>query len=130
MRQQCGTEASGPPSACASGPARSRASIGIAVFRDGKRKGQSPYDLLGLKWLSSDWWRLLQRDPEELEQKGYPSDYPLCSHTVDGLLVRRSAMPPGGMTHGTAHDDSLMVCCPRCDRTLCAELDHEFRSLP
>jgi hypothetical protein len=39
------------------------------VFRDGKRKGQSPYDLLGLKLPSSDWLRLLQMDPEELEQK-------------------------------------------------------------
>jgi hypothetical protein len=39
------------------------------VFRDGKRKGKSPYDLLGLKLPSSDWWQLLQMDPEELEQK-------------------------------------------------------------
>lgn len=39
------------------------------VFREGKRKGKSPYDLLGLKLPSSDWLRLLQMDPEELEQK-------------------------------------------------------------
>ena len=39
------------------------------VFRDGKRKGQSPYDLLGLHLPNSDWLQLLQMDPEELEQK-------------------------------------------------------------
>ena len=39
------------------------------VFRDGKRKGQRPDDLLGWKLPSSDGLRLLQMDPEELEQK-------------------------------------------------------------
>lgn len=39
------------------------------VFREGKRKGKSPYDLLGLKLPSSDWWSILQMDPEELEKK-------------------------------------------------------------
>jgi hypothetical protein len=39
------------------------------VFREGKRKGQSPYELLGLHLPSSDWWQLLQMAPEELEQK-------------------------------------------------------------
>jgi hypothetical protein len=39
------------------------------VFREGKRKGKSPYDLLGLHLPSSDWWQLLQMAPEELEQK-------------------------------------------------------------
>jgi hypothetical protein len=39
------------------------------VFREGKRKGQSPYELLGLKLPTSDWWQLLQMDPQELEQK-------------------------------------------------------------
>jgi hypothetical protein len=38
------------------------------VLRDGKRKGHCPYDLLGLKLPTSDWWQLLQMDPEELEQ--------------------------------------------------------------
>jgi hypothetical protein len=38
------------------------------VFRDGKRKGRSPYDLLGLKLPNANWWQLLQMDPEELEQ--------------------------------------------------------------
>jgi hypothetical protein len=37
--------------------------------REGKRKGKSPYDLLGLHLPSSDWWQLLQMAPEELEQK-------------------------------------------------------------
>ena len=39
------------------------------VFREGKRKGKSPYALLGLHLPSSNWWQLLQMDPEELEQK-------------------------------------------------------------
>ena len=39
------------------------------VFREGKRKGQSPYDLRGLHLPKSNWWQLLQMDPEELEQK-------------------------------------------------------------
>ena len=39
------------------------------VFREGKRKGKSPYELLGLKLPCSDWWERLQIDPEELEQK-------------------------------------------------------------
>jgi len=39
------------------------------VFREGKRKGQRPYDLLGLHLPSSNWWQLLQMAPEELEQK-------------------------------------------------------------
>ena len=39
------------------------------VFREGKRKGRRPYDLLGLKLPTSDWWQLLQMDPEELGQK-------------------------------------------------------------
>jgi hypothetical protein len=39
------------------------------VFREGKRKERSPYELLGLKLPTSDWWQLLQMDPKELEQK-------------------------------------------------------------
>ena len=39
------------------------------VLREGKRKGHSPYDLLGLHGPSSDWWQLLQMAPEEVEQK-------------------------------------------------------------
>jgi hypothetical protein len=35
------------------------------VFREGKRKGSRPYDLLGLPLPTSDWWQLLQMDPEE-----------------------------------------------------------------
>src|SRR5215831_9655017 len=35
------------------------------VFREGKRKGQSPYELLGLHLPSSNWWQLLQMTPEE-----------------------------------------------------------------
>jgi hypothetical protein len=39
------------------------------VFREGKRKERSPYELLGLKLPTADWWQLLQMDPQELEQK-------------------------------------------------------------
>ena len=39
------------------------------VFREGKRKKRSPYELLGLKLPTSDWWQLLQMDPQELEQE-------------------------------------------------------------
>lgn len=39
------------------------------VFREGKRKGHCPYELLGLKLPTSNWWKLLQMDPEELEQQ-------------------------------------------------------------
>jgi hypothetical protein len=39
------------------------------IFREGKRTGKSPYDLLGLPLASLDWWQLLQMAPEELEQK-------------------------------------------------------------
>jgi hypothetical protein len=38
-------------------------------FRHGKRRGQCPYKLLGLKLPTSDWWTLLQMDPKALEQK-------------------------------------------------------------
>jgi hypothetical protein len=39
------------------------------AFEGGKRKGRSPYELLGLKLPTSDWWELLQMDPQELKQK-------------------------------------------------------------
>jgi hypothetical protein len=39
------------------------------VFREGKRTGKRPYELLGLHLPSSNWWQLLQMTPEELAQK-------------------------------------------------------------
>jgi hypothetical protein len=39
------------------------------VFREGKRKGQSPYELLGLHLPSSDWWQLLQMTPAMVRTK-------------------------------------------------------------
>lgn len=39
------------------------------LFREGKRKGHCPYELLGLNLPTEDWWHLLQMDPKELEQK-------------------------------------------------------------
>ena len=38
------------------------------AFRHGKRRGACPYELLGLKLPTSDWWTLLQMDPKELEK--------------------------------------------------------------
>jgi hypothetical protein len=39
------------------------------TFTHGKRRGTSPYQLLGIGLPTDDWWELLQMDPEELEQK-------------------------------------------------------------
>jgi hypothetical protein len=39
------------------------------LFRDGKRKGHCPYELLGLTLPTSHWWELLQMDPKELAHK-------------------------------------------------------------
>jgi len=44
---------------------RKRLSWNGRVFREGKRKGQSPDALLGLKLPTSDWWQLLQMNPKE-----------------------------------------------------------------
>jgi hypothetical protein len=38
-------------------------------FRTGKRKGKTPYDLLGLKLPTTDWWQLLKIPPEQLRQQ-------------------------------------------------------------
>jgi hypothetical protein len=38
-------------------------------FQPGKRKAHCPYELLGLKLPTYDWWTLLQMDPKTLEQK-------------------------------------------------------------
>ena len=35
------------------------------VFGEGTRTGRSPYELLGLQLPTSDWWHLLQMDPQE-----------------------------------------------------------------
>ena len=37
-----------------------RLSWNCQVFREGKRKRRSPYELLGLQLPTSDWWELLQ----------------------------------------------------------------------
>ena len=39
------------------------------VFAAGKRKGQCPYRLLGVRLPTYDPWALLQTDPEELTQE-------------------------------------------------------------
>jgi hypothetical protein len=38
-------------------------------FRTGQRKDQSPYERLGLKLPTADWWELLQMPPEQLRDK-------------------------------------------------------------
>ena len=38
-------------------------------FAEGKRRGRSPYEHLGLKLPTYDFWELLQKDPAELEQE-------------------------------------------------------------
>jgi hypothetical protein len=39
------------------------------AFRDGKRKEKSPYEHLGLRLPSYDFWELLHTDPQQLEQQ-------------------------------------------------------------
>jgi tetratricopeptide (TPR) repeat protein len=39
------------------------------AFAQGKRKKQCPYQHLGLRLPTYDWWELLQMSPDELEQK-------------------------------------------------------------
>ena len=39
------------------------------AFRAGKRKGQSPYERLGLKLPPGSWWDWLQKSPEQLAQE-------------------------------------------------------------
>jgi hypothetical protein len=39
------------------------------TFAEGKRKKRCPYEHLGLKLPTDDWWELLQTAPDELQQK-------------------------------------------------------------
>ena len=39
------------------------------VFAGGKRRGRCPYEHLGVRLPTYDFWELLQRDPEELAQE-------------------------------------------------------------
>jgi hypothetical protein len=39
------------------------------IFRGGKRRDQSPYELLGLGQPTCDFWELLQKDPTQLAQE-------------------------------------------------------------
>jgi predicted metal-dependent hydrolase len=38
-------------------------------FRTGRRKGHTPYALLGIPLPTTDWWQLLNTDPEELRKQ-------------------------------------------------------------
>lgn len=38
-------------------------------FRTGKRKGHTPYELLGLAVPTTDWWELLNTDPDQLRKQ-------------------------------------------------------------
>jgi len=39
------------------------------VFRTGRRRQRTPYELLGVKLPTTDWWALLQLTPEQLRQQ-------------------------------------------------------------
>jgi hypothetical protein len=39
------------------------------VFRGGKRRDQCPYELLGLRLPTCDFWELLRKDPAQLAQE-------------------------------------------------------------
>lgn len=39
------------------------------AFRTGRRRGRTPYELLGLRLPTSDWWELLKLSPEQLRQQ-------------------------------------------------------------
>jgi hypothetical protein len=39
------------------------------TFAEGKRKKHCPYEHLGVRLPTYDWWELLQMDPDELQQK-------------------------------------------------------------
>jgi len=38
-------------------------------FRTGRRKNHSPYELLGIKLPTDDWWQLLNADPDQLRKQ-------------------------------------------------------------
>ena len=40
----------------------------MRAFRTGRRRGNSPYTLLGLKLPTDDWWQLLKLPPDQLAQ--------------------------------------------------------------
>ena len=39
------------------------------AFRTGHRRKRTPYELLGLKLPTADWWQLLRLNPEQLRQQ-------------------------------------------------------------
>jgi hypothetical protein len=41
----------------------------LHVFAAGKRKGHSPYSLLGIALPQENWWKLLKKPPEQLRQE-------------------------------------------------------------
>ncbi len=38
-------------------------------FQTGRRRGQSPYELLGLRLPAGSWWDLLKMSPDQLRQE-------------------------------------------------------------
>ena len=38
-------------------------------FRTGRRRGRSPYELLGLALPAESWWKLLKMTPDQLRQE-------------------------------------------------------------
>ena len=41
----------------------------VHAFKAGKRKGQSPYERLGIKVPKGGWWELLKLTPEQLREQ-------------------------------------------------------------
>jgi hypothetical protein len=39
------------------------------AFRTGRRRGKTPYELLGLALPTTDWWALLKWPPERVRQQ-------------------------------------------------------------
>ena len=39
------------------------------AFRTGHRRKRTPYELLGIKLPTADWWQLLRLNPEQLRQQ-------------------------------------------------------------
>jgi hypothetical protein len=70
MRQQCGADAAGTAPEDDAGITRPEAAVlDLRRFRIGRRKGQTPYGLLGLKLPDLSFWEFLKLTPGELREK-------------------------------------------------------------
>jgi hypothetical protein len=53
------------------------------AFAEGKRKERCPYEHLGLRSPTCDWWESLHMSPEELEQKLSSPQLAACDGAFD-----------------------------------------------